>query len=69
VKDGELVPDPREQAAIRRMVKLRAKGVSLREIATTMRRDGLAVSHVGVDKIVKAAARGGRPEKARETAA
>jgi len=48
---------------------VRGKGVSLREIATTMRRDGFAVSHVGVDKIVKAAARGGRPEKARETAA
>jgi putative DNA-invertase from lambdoid prophage Rac len=42
---------------------VRGKGVSLREIATTMRRDGFAVSHVG--KIVKAAARGRRPEKAR----
>ena len=40
-------------------------GRALREIATTMRRDGFAVSHVGVDKIVKAAARGRRPEKAR----
>ena len=55
VKDGVLVSDPREQAAIKRMVKLRSKGVALREIAAAMKRDGFAVSHVGVDKIVKAA--------------
>ena len=65
VKDGVLVSDPREQAAIKRMVKLRSKGVALREIAAAMKRDGFAVSHVGVDKIVKAAARGKRsPETA-----
>jgi hypothetical protein len=34
--------------------------VALREIAAAMKRDGFTVSHVGVDKIVKAAARGGR---------
>jgi hypothetical protein len=66
VKDGELVPVPSEQAAIRRMVKMRAEGTSLREIAAAMKRDGFEISHMGVDKIVKAAAaRGGR---AKETA-
>jgi putative DNA-invertase from lambdoid prophage Rac len=66
VKDGELVPVPSEQAAIRRMVKMRAEGTSLREIAAAMERDGFEISHMGVDKIVKAAAaRGGR---AKETA-
>jgi putative DNA-invertase from lambdoid prophage Rac len=60
VKDGELVPLPREQAAIRRMVKLRAEGTSLREIAAAMERDGFEISHMGVDKIVKAAAAGER---------
>jgi len=55
-KDGELVPNKREQAAIRRMVKLRADGKSLREIAATMKRQGFALSHYGVDKVVKAAA-------------
>src|SRR5205823_13145830 len=70
VKDGELVPIAREQAAIRRMVKLRGKGTSLREIAAAMKSEGFELSHYGVDKIVKAAAaRGGRLEKAQETAA
>ena len=63
MKDGELVPLPREQAAIRRMVKLRAR-TSLREIAAAMERDGFEISHMGVDKIVKAAAaRGGRAKE------
>ncbi len=47
---------PREQAAIRRMVKLRDEGASLREIAAVMKREGFELSHYGVDKIVKAAA-------------
>jgi putative DNA-invertase from lambdoid prophage Rac len=55
VKDGELVPVAREQAAIRSMVKLRAKGTSLREIAAAMKDEGFDLSHYGVDKIIKAA--------------
>jgi putative DNA-invertase from lambdoid prophage Rac len=55
VKDGELVPIAHEQAAIRRMVKLRAKGESLRAIAAEMKRAGFDLSHYGVDKIIKAA--------------
>jgi putative DNA-invertase from lambdoid prophage Rac len=51
VKDGEL-PVAREQAAIRRMIKLRSKGTSLREIAAAMKRDGFELSHYGVDKII-----------------
>jgi hypothetical protein len=65
VKDGVLVPVPREQAAIRRMIKLRDEGTSLREIAAVMKRIGFELSHYGVDKIIKAAA----ARKAQETAA
>jgi hypothetical protein len=49
------VPDPREQAAIRRMIALREKGISLRAIADTMKHDGFNLSHYGVDKVIKAA--------------
>jgi putative DNA-invertase from lambdoid prophage Rac len=56
VKDGELIPDAREQAAIRKMIKLRSQSASLREIAAAMKRDGFDLSHYGVDKIIKAAA-------------
>lgn len=59
VKDGDkgskLVPVPREQAAIRRMIRLRRKGSSLRDIAATMKRDGFDLSHYGLDKVIKAA--------------
>jgi putative DNA-invertase from lambdoid prophage Rac len=48
-RDGDkLVPEPAEQAAITRMRKLRAKGKSLRAISAAMKKDGFAISHVGV---------------------
>jgi hypothetical protein len=52
---GELVPVAPEQAAIRRMIKLRANGASLREIAAAMKHDGFNLSHYGVDQVIKAA--------------
>ena len=54
-KGKKLVPLPKEQAAIRRMIALRAKGKSLRDIAAAMKRDGFDLSHFGVDKVIKAA--------------
>jgi putative DNA-invertase from lambdoid prophage Rac len=43
-----LVPIPEQQAAIKRMKRLRAKGASLRVIAETLTADGVKISHVGV---------------------
>jgi putative DNA-invertase from lambdoid prophage Rac len=50
---GELVKDPREQAAIRRIYKLRDRGESLRSIAKQMAADGLIISHAGVRKVLR----------------
>lgn len=38
---GELVPDPGEQAAVGRILELRSKGASLRQIACTLTAEGL----------------------------
>jgi DNA invertase Pin-like site-specific DNA recombinase len=46
--DGALVEMPGQQAAIRRMVELRADGWSLRAIAEILRAEGIQISHVGV---------------------
>jgi putative DNA-invertase from lambdoid prophage Rac len=46
--DGELVPIPEQQAAIRKMKRLRAQGMALRPIAEAMRAEGVQISHVGV---------------------
>jgi DNA invertase Pin-like site-specific DNA recombinase len=40
--DGGLVPDEHEQAVVLRIVELRKQGASLREIAATMQREGVA---------------------------
>ena len=40
VVDGELVPEPEEQHAIRRMQELRDQGYSTREIVEALRREG-----------------------------
>ena len=40
-EDARLIPDPVEQAVIRRMISLRAAGASLREIARALNVDGL----------------------------
>ncbi len=44
---GELVPDPDEQAAVQRIVGLRADGASLRQIAVTLTAEGLTPKRGG----------------------
>jgi putative DNA-invertase from lambdoid prophage Rac len=51
-KDGTLIAEPSEQAAIRRMVRLRQKGQSLRDIAGAVKKEGFDLSHFGVQKII-----------------
>jgi len=54
--DGALVPDEREQAAIKRMVALRGRGKSLRAIAAAIAaKGGPALTHAGVAKILREA--------------
>ena len=55
---GELVPLPDQQAAIRKMQRLRAKGASLRAIAEAMQEAGITISHVGVGNALEAADKG-----------
>jgi DNA invertase Pin-like site-specific DNA recombinase len=43
-----LVPVPEQQAAIRQMRRLKAKGLSLRAIAAQIADSGIRISHVGV---------------------
>ncbi|RWC91147.1 MAG: recombinase family protein [Mesorhizobium sp.] len=52
VDAGALVEVPSEQAAIKRIGSLRNKGLSYRAIAEALARDGIAVSHVAVKKIL-----------------
>lgn len=51
--DGSLVPDQREQRAIRRAVKLRSEGKSLRAIAETISKSGHQLSHAAVQRILR----------------
>jgi putative DNA-invertase from lambdoid prophage Rac len=48
---GELVEDPDQQKAIKRMRRLRSAGKSLRAIAADMKERGFAISHAGVKKL------------------
>jgi putative DNA-invertase from lambdoid prophage Rac len=52
---GDLVEDEAQQHAIRRMVKLRKDGESLRAVRDAMKAEGFTLSHFGVQKIVEAA--------------
>jgi putative DNA-invertase from lambdoid prophage Rac len=52
---GDLVPVPEQQAAIRKMKKLRDQGESLRSISAAMKASGIELSHVGVGNALKAA--------------
>ncbi len=53
VKDGALVEVPEEQVAIRTMVTMRAKKLSLRVIADEIRvRHHLSISHVSVGRVL-----------------
>jgi hypothetical protein len=49
------VPIPEQQAAIRRMRKLRDQGLTLRAIADTMKAAGVSISHAGVKNALAAA--------------
>jgi putative DNA-invertase from lambdoid prophage Rac len=51
-RDGALVAEPSEQGAIRRMVRLRQKGQSLRDISGAMKNEGFDLSHFGIQKII-----------------
>jgi putative DNA-invertase from lambdoid prophage Rac len=53
---NDLVPVPDQQAAIGRMRKLRAKGLSLRAISDRLAGEGVKVSHVAVGNALKAGA-------------
>jgi putative DNA-invertase from lambdoid prophage Rac len=54
---GELVADPAQQTAIRRMRSMRAGGMPFRAIATALTAEGVQVSFAGVKKILAAADR------------
>jgi DNA invertase Pin-like site-specific DNA recombinase len=62
--DGALIPDAAEQAAIGRMMELRREGRSLRAIADIIKAKGFVLSHVGVGKVLAAAAQGRHKEQA-----
>jgi hypothetical protein len=51
---GELAPHEGEQAAIRKMMALRAQGKALRVIAEAMRAKGFKISHEGVKGVLAA---------------
>jgi uncharacterized protein YoaH (UPF0181 family) len=53
---SDLVPVAEQQAAIKRMRKLRAKGLSLRAIRDRLAGEGVRVSHVAVGNALKAGA-------------
>jgi DNA invertase Pin-like site-specific DNA recombinase len=52
VADGDLVEVPKQQAAIREMAAMHAKGKSLRVIAEAMRARGHKLTHAGVKGIL-----------------
>ena len=51
---GELVPIPEQQAAMRRMRKLRDQGLALQAIADQMKASGVSISHAGVKNALAA---------------
>jgi len=55
-EDGALIEIPEQQAAIEKMRRMRAKGVALRVIAEKMTAAGTPISHMGVSKVLRAAA-------------
>jgi DNA invertase Pin-like site-specific DNA recombinase len=59
-KHGGLVKDDAQQAAIRRIKAMRAKGLSLRAISAKLSDDGFNVSHAGVKNILDAGEATGR---------
>ena len=55
-EDGALVAIPEQQAAIRRIRRLKAQGLALRTIAETMQAAGVQISHVAVRSVLKTSA-------------
>lgn len=51
--DGALVENVDQQKAIRRMLRLRAQGHSLREIRNKLRSDGVTLSHAAVRLVLR----------------
>ena len=49
---GELIEVPEQQKAIARIRKLRAAGMSLRQIAAVLADDGIELSHESVRKVL-----------------
>ena len=56
-EDGALVEFPEQQKAIQAMKRMRAKGLTLRAIADKLAASGVALSHMGVKKVLAAAER------------
>ncbi|MCC2654370.1 MAG: transposon gamma-delta resolvase [Microvirga sp.] len=54
-EQGELVPEPGEQAAIRHACKLKARGASLRAIEAALRERGHSISHVAISNMLRRA--------------
>jgi len=52
-KAGKLIPDQKQQVAIKKIIALKTAGLSLRAIADEMRRRGIEISHAGVRAILK----------------
>lgn len=56
VVGGALVPDAKQQTAIKRMVRLRQQGLSLWKITDRLNADGVKISHMGVKAALRRAA-------------
>jgi DNA invertase Pin-like site-specific DNA recombinase len=54
-EDGALIEVPDQQSAIRRIIELRRKGLSLRAISASIAAEGVKLSHEGVKKVLIAA--------------
>lgn len=52
-RDGALVAVPEQQRAIRRMVKLRGRGLSLRAIQAKLAASGVVVNHATINRAVR----------------
>jgi DNA invertase Pin-like site-specific DNA recombinase len=54
--DGRLEADGTKKRLIRKILRLKASGMSLRKIASELQYSGIKISHSGVDKLLKSAA-------------
>jgi DNA invertase Pin-like site-specific DNA recombinase len=56
--EGELVPVPEQQQAIKRMIKLREQGLSLRAIQAKLAERGITLNHNTIDHALRSAEAG-----------